>query len=59
VTSPAPDDGDEVDLVVRLTPDVEQLATVFQIVGEHLTAAGASFTSCAARLFELIDNPKT
>lgn len=57
MTSPPPDD--EVELAVRLTPDTEQLATVFQLIGEHLTAAGASFTACAAKLFELIDNPET
>lgn len=55
MTNPVPDDG-EVELAVRLTPDTEQLATVLRIVGEHLAAAAASFTACADRLFELIDN---
>lgn len=57
MTNPPPDD--EVELAVRLTPDTEQLAAVFQIIGEHLTTAGASFTACATRLFELIDDPET
>lgn len=58
MTTPPPDDS-EVELAVRLTPDTEQLAAVFQIVGEHLAAAGASFTACATKLTELLDNPKT
>lgn len=56
MTQPPPDDN-EVELAVRLTPDTEHLAAVFRIVGEHLTAAGASFTACADRLSELVNDP--
>lgn len=55
MSSPEP----EVDLQVRLTPDVDLMASVFREIGETLIVAGESFTKCADRLFELVDDPQT